>query len=152
MGTRFRVSGALLHLPMTPPIALSWIVLGVAAATSAGALERKAYKYVDEKGNVTYSQTPPANGKDASKIDISPANSSRLGPGWDRSFPGSRGWSTDAPRYEDAARERARKLEEARRQRMAELEAECNRARGTDCKNPDTLRYIESEKIPRRGR
>jgi len=31
---------------------------------------------------------------------------------------------------------------------QAKLEAECNRNRGTDCGNPEVLRYIESTKIP----
>jgi hypothetical protein len=39
--------------------------------------------------------------------------------------------------------------EEARQQKLAALERECNRSRGTDCKNPETLRYMDAQKIPR---
>jgi hypothetical protein len=127
-------------------------VLSLATLLGSGAAlaqERKAYKYVDEKGNVTYSQTPPATGKDASKIDITPANSARGGnapPSY--SYPSGYSYSHDAHRYEDAARERARRAQDEKARRLAALEDECTRARGTDCKNPETLRYIESQKIP----
>jgi hypothetical protein len=126
--------------------------LGCAAALASAAPERKAYKHVDEKGNVTYSQTPPASGKEASRIDISPANSGRGGATPHPSYTPSQRYSGDSPTPQDVARERAKRLEEAKQQKLVELERECNRSRGTDCKNPQTLRDIEAQKIPRARR
>ena len=130
----------------------TWIAVLVCltCAAGAGATERKAYKYVDEKGNVTYSQTPPAN-KDAKAVDISPAHQGRGG------YTG-RDWSTpygsdyNPGHRQDRGRAAQRRREEARKQRLARLEAECHQSRGTDCKNPDTLRYIDSQRIPRSGK
>ena len=122
-----------------------------ACAVSAAATERKAYKYVDEKGNITYSQTPPAN-TDAKRIDISPAHQGRGGyTGRDFSNPeyGSGPYPGTA---NDRAREAQRRRDEAQKERLAQLEAECNRNRGTDCKNPETLRDMDAQRIPRRGR
>jgi hypothetical protein len=119
-------------------------------AAPAGATERKAYKYVDEQGNVTYSQNPPA-GKDAKAVDISPAHQGRGGqivPG--PAYRSDRGWNAD--RRNDALREQQRRREEAQQKRLAQLEAECVRQRGTDCRNPDSLRYMDSQSIPRRHR
>jgi hypothetical protein len=110
---------------------------------------------VDEKGNVVYSQTPPMDGAKARKLDSSPA------------YRGSGGDSSSASPYDspsrysrdeqlqqsrNATQERQQREEEARRNRQASLEAECNRNRGTDCKNPETLRYLESTRIPRSSR
>lgn len=130
------------------------ILIGCSACvlllTAADAADNKAYKYVDEKGNVTYSQVPPATGKDASKIDISPASGARSSTGahYARPYPGTSAYS-ERPDYAAAQREQMRQREEAQQKRMRDLEAECVRARGTDCKNPDTLRYIESQNVPR---
>lgn len=115
------------------------------------AQQRSAYKYVDEQGNVVYSQTPPVEAKEARKVDISPAHRGREGyaPGVpvprepDYRTRGSYGAGPD-PRSAQQQRE------EAAKKRLAELEAECNRNRGTECSNPDTLRYMESTAIPRR--
>jgi hypothetical protein len=49
-------------------------------------------------------------------------------------------------------RDEQRRREEAHRQRLAQLEAECNRSRGTDCKNKETLRYMDAQRIPRSGK
>jgi hypothetical protein len=49
-----------------------------------------------------------------------------------------------------ALQQRQRQMEDARHKRLAELETECNRNRGTDCNDPEALRYIESTKIPQR--
>lgn len=122
------------------------ISAGVAAA------ERKAYKIVDEKGNVTYSQTPPpAAAKSVQKVDISPASTGRGG------YPGSYRDSRET-QYQPSreyADERARQQEEMRKQRqqaeeqrIANLKAECMRNRGADCENPETLRLIEAQRIP----
>jgi hypothetical protein len=45
-------------------------------------------------------------------------------------------------------REREKAAEETKRKRLADLEAECNRNRGTDCKNPETLRLLNANRIP----
>jgi len=47
-----------------------------AAAIAQG---NKVYKYVDDKGNVVYSQTPPPSGAKAQKLDVKPAYSGRGG-------------------------------------------------------------------------
>ena len=130
-----------------------WIaaLVCVMCAAGAGATERHAYKYVDEQGNVTYSQTPPAH-KDAKTVDITPAHQGRGG------YTG-RDWSTspygseyNPGHRQDAGRDAQRRREDAQKQRLAKLEAECNQSRGTDCKNPETLRYMDSQRIPRSGR
>lgn len=125
------------------------LITGLVMSTGgADAAERKAYKYVDEQGNVVYSQTPPADGREAKKVDIAPAQAGRQGyvppPGpYDR--PGRLSNQQD---YEARERERQRLREEAQRKRLADLETECNRNRGTNCSDPETLRLIESQKIP----
>lgn len=129
----------------------AWLVLAaLLVCGDASAQERKAYKYVDEKGNVVYSQTPPA-GKDAKQINIAPASSSRGGSTSLNPYDDPRTYSGDQQRgaYEQRAQEQQKKLDEAKQKKLAELEAECNRNRGSDCKNPETLRLIESNRIPR---
>ena len=121
------------------------------ACVVSGAAAQKAYKYVDEKGNVTYSQVPPA-AKDAAKVDISPAHSTRGGAREAPIYP-QPGYSSDHySRQQDYARARQRAAEEAQQKRVAALEAECNRTRGSDCKNPETLRYLEQQNVPGTGR
>lgn len=125
---------------------IALLLLVASCAVNAGATERKAYKYVDEKGNITYSQVPPQ--KDAKSIDITPAYQGRGG--YAAGVPITRGSSSSyADDRREYARQQQRQREEAEKARVAQLEAECNRSRGTDCKNPDTLRYMESERIPR---
>lgn len=131
--------------------AVKLVVIGVMLCAGAFAAERKAYKHVDEKGNVTYSQTPPADAGQTKRIDIAPAQEGRGGyapPA--SSYDNPRTYSRDAERqrYEDAARARQQRQEDARQRRLAELEADCNRNRGTDCKNPEALRYQDSTRTP----
>jgi hypothetical protein len=117
------------------------------ACLASGAGAQKAYKYVDDKGNVTYSQVPPT-AKDAAKVDITPAHK---GSGGTRQphYPGS-GYSEGAQYQHHEMRANAgRSREEAQQKRIAALEAECNRSRGSDCKNPETLRYLEQQNVPR---
>lgn len=136
---------------MKTVIAIKLVVLGMALCVGAVAAERKAYKHVDEKGNVTYSQSPPADGGQSKRIDISPAQEGRGGytpPASAYDNPRTYSRDADRQRYNDATRERQIRQEEARQKRLAELEAECNRNRGTDCKNPDALRYQESTRVP----
>lgn len=122
---------------------------------AAGALaqEQKAYRHVDAAGNVTYSQTPPADGKTAKQVNIAPAQQGRGG------YVG--GYSTyDNPRYyADRSSERYQSYQSAmqyrqsaQEQRIAGVKAECERQRGADCSNPATIQYLDSTSIPRRGR
>jgi len=121
---------------------------GFAVCASAGATEQKAYKIVDEKGNVTYSQTPPAQAKEVKKVDITPASSGRGG------YSGGGDVNRNQPYYNysdqrnQAAQNYQKQREEAEQKRLASLKAECDRNRGADCNNPETLRLMESQKIP----
>jgi hypothetical protein len=113
---------------------------------------QQVYKHVDDKGNVVYSQTPPA-GKEADKVKVAPAYRS--------SAPPVRDYDTEVIRRqqaEDRRRENERlreeqrqQQEEARRKRDAALEAECVRNRGTDCSNPETWRRMEADQRPGSG-
>lgn len=127
-------------------------------SNTANSAEKKAYKYTDEKGNVVYSQTPPPDGKQAKKLDISPAHS---GPG---AYKGREPYVSPA-RYSTYDRrqeildeqnrireEEARRREELRRRQMAQAEEECVRHRGTDCKNPNVVEHQESRRVPLRPR
>ncbi len=119
-----------------------------AVCFDAGASERKAYKIVDEKGNVTYSQTPPTQAKEVKKVDISPANSSRgghTGGGDTIRYPASNSYTDQRNQSVQSSQKRR---EEAEQQRQANLRAECQRNRGADCDNPEALRLIEAQKIP----
>lgn len=121
----------------------------VTIAATASAVERQAYRYVDEQGNVTYSQTPPPAAKDAKKVDISPANRGRGG-----YVPEQRSYtypSYDAYRNQPT-RDQVRTLGTGSDNKQAQLIAECERNRGSDCRNPDALRYMEDQKIPRSRR
>jgi hypothetical protein len=132
------------------PRVLAWgcVAVGLAAGGAAHAQERKAYKYVDEKGNVVYSQNPPS-GKDAKQIGIAPAHRGAGGSTTRGPYDDPNRYSSDRQdQYSNALRERQKAAEEAERKRLADLEAECNRNRGADCKNPETLRLLESNQMP----
>lgn len=127
------------------------ILFGLLMCRFASAEEPKIYKHVDEKGNIVYSQTPPATGKSVKKLDAQPAYRGLGG----YTAPGSPYYDYPSSsqdyrydQYRNAAQQRQQQIEDARNKRNAELEAECNRNRGTDCSNPETLRYIDSTKIP----
>jgi hypothetical protein len=49
-------------------------------------------------------------------------------------------------------REQQEMAEQARKNRLDELRTECNRNRGTDCNNPETLKRMEAERGPSRYR
>lgn len=137
---------------MSARTAFGAVLLSLLVCAAALAQERKIYKYVDEKGNVVYSQTPPTDASKARKIDVSPAYRGRGGNNPSGSpYDNPRTYSGDEyqQQYRNALREREQQSEEARRNRLAELEAECNRNRGADCKDPQALRYQESTQIPR---
>ncbi len=122
-------------------------------ATTAGALaqERKAYRHVDAAGVVTYSQTPPVDGKAAKEVDIAPAQQGRGGYSGGYSVHDNPHYYSDRSsydRYQNAMQAR----QSAQERRLASVKAECERQRGADCSNPATLQYLDSTSIPRRGR
>jgi len=125
------------------------IVIGLCLSVNAGASERKAYKIVDEKGNVTYSQTPPPQTKKVEKIDISPANAGRGGNTVSNDL---RQRNTSQSEYieqrNEAMQLEQKRRQDAERQRLDSLRAECMKNRGSDCDNPETLRLIEAQRIP----
>jgi len=128
-------------------IAASLIALGLLASQEGAAQQRKAYKYVDGNGQVVYSQTPPLDGRRAKSIDISPAYRGHGGyVGSVYAYHAGRADSSFDGQAHDAQRHRA---EDAGKERVAALEAYCNRHRGTDCSDPETLAYIDSTRIPR---
>lgn len=137
-------------VPQSVVAALPLMLLAVSVSNCALSQERKAYRYVDAAGNVTYSQTPPADGKTAKPVDIAPAQRGRGG--------SASGYSPyDDPRYysnpyANNANTSAQASQAQREQRLAAVKAECLRQRGTDCNNPATLQYLDSTSIPRRGR
>lgn len=129
------------------------LALLLAMGSGALAQERNAYRHVDAAGNITYSQTPPVDGKDAKKVDITPAQRGRGGYGGSYSPYDSPRYYAGAPtssyeRYPSSAQS----YQTAREQRLASVKAECERQRGVDCNNPATIQYLDSTSIPRRGR
>ena len=114
--------------------AWGFVLAGLLAATGADAQEQKAYRYVDEKGKVVYSQTPPT-GKDAKQISIKPAYRGSGGNTSSSSYDDPRRYAPSGSEDQYAARirEQQKKSEEARQNRITELESECNRNRGVDC-------------------
>jgi hypothetical protein len=129
---------------------LCCFIAAVLAAGVAQATERKAYKVIDEKGNVTYSQTPPVEGKEAKKLDISPAHAGHGGPIQGSGDPSLRAQENADRRYsQQQQRQRAQnQRKDAQQKHVDALKAECNRQRGTDCNNPKTLRDMEAQNIP----
>jgi len=132
-------------------LVLRFLVLAssLVLCASALAMERKAYKHVDEKGNITYSQTPPTEAKDVKKIDISPAQSGRgghpVGGSADLQNQRMRSYQDERIKSQQAYQ---RQREEAAQKQRESLQAECTRNRGTDCSNPETLRHMEAQRIP----
>lgn len=109
---------------------------------------QKVYKHVDDKGNVTYSQTPP--GSDATTVKVPPPRKVNSGSSHQR---------TEEMRAEQRAERERRRVEfeqrqaeqrearqEAERKRIEALRAECQRNRGTDCNDPATLARMEAER------
>lgn len=131
------------------------ILVGLLLCGAAMAEERRIYKQVDEKGNVVYSQVPPAAGANVKKLDTQPAYRGQGGnvmSGSPHIDPRAASQDYRQDQYNQALQQRQKQMEEARNKRLAELEAECHRDRGTDCSNPEVLRYNESTKIPWRTR
>lgn len=115
------------------------------------AQDGKVYKSVDKSGKITYSQTPPHGAKSSDKIDARPASRGTAGSGEEY---GAYAPDGSAYRYQQQYRltHPSEQQASAQEQRYAQLRAECNRNRGTDCNNPATLQYMESSNIPRQGR
>lgn len=127
------------------------VAIPISLAANAQTAERKAYKIVDEKGNVTYSQTPPPQAKKVEKIDISPANSGRGGNSVSndlRQQQQQQSRSSYVEQQNQAMQIEQKRRQDAERQRLENLKADCNRNRGADCENPETLRLIEAQRIP----
>ena len=137
--------------PITKKAIFGAVLLSLLHCGFAMAQERQIYKSFDEKGNTVYSQVPPMSGGTVKKLSMEPAY---IGLGGYAGY-GIPVWPYDDLRYyyqqdqyNSALRQRRQQADDARNKRIAELEAECNRNRGTDCSDPETLRYIESTKIP----
>lgn len=112
--------------------------------------QNKVYKIVDEKGNVSYSQSPPPAAKKVEAINVAPANSSE---GRNRTSPDlARQRNNQYEAYNEqrmeAMRTQQKAREDAERARMDSLRAECNRNRGSDCDSPETLRLLEAQRQP----
>ena len=138
--------------PMTRKTIFAAVLAGLLHGAGAIADEPRIYKHVDEKGNVVYSQTPPVSGATVKKLDSQPAYRGQGGYSGSGSPHGNPRISSQDYRqdqYKNAMQQRQQQMDDAKNKRLAELEAECNRNRGTDCGNPEVLRYIESTKIPR---
>jgi len=127
----------------------TWIAAIALVLVSGTAPAQKVYKHVDEKGNVTYSQTPPAN--DAKTVRTPPP----------RTYPNNPYALEEERRAERQARmderqrdherrqqEQQEAMQEARRKHVAALRAECERNRGTDCNDPATIARMEAERGP----
>jgi len=90
----------------------------------------------------------PLGRVEGEKIDATPAYTGRGGNSSSVSPYGSPACTTEAAVNSRTGRGAERQQqEEARKNRLAELEAQCNRNRGTDCNSPETLRYLESTQI-----
>jgi len=125
------------------------LALALGCGTAQG---QKVYKHVDDKGNITYSQTPPAN--DAKTVRVpAPRNSSN--------HPSNAYLNEEERRAERRARmdeqqrdyerrhqEQQEAIKEARRKHVETLRSECERNRGTDCNDPATIARMEAERGP----
>ena len=128
------------------------VILGLLVCSTSMAEEGKIYKYVDEKGNVVYSQVPPTAGAKDGKIATIPAYKARRGYSPSVSpYDNPATYSQDDLRYQynEALRQRQQQMKNASEKRLAELKDECMRQRQTDCNDPAVLRYMESTQIPR---
>lgn len=124
-------------------------VLALVFATHATA-QNKVYKIVDEKGNVSYSQSPPPAAKKVEAINVAPANSSE---GRNKTSPDlARQRNNQYEAYNEqrmeAMRTQQKAREDAERARVDSLRAECTRNRGSDCDSPETLRLLEAQRQP----
>jgi hypothetical protein len=105
--------------------------------TGAPAMERHAYRYMDENGKVAYSEFPPT-GIASRKVDTTPAVTGHTGAtprpryGEDSRYPSAR--QDSSPELE---RKQAKIAAEAREKKLAAAKAdECRRNHGIGCRNP----------------
>lgn len=120
------------------------------ALGSGATLAQRVYKHVDEKGNVTYSQTPPAN--DAKTVKVPPPRPAHVNSAYpldEERRADQRAAMEERQRdYERRRQEQQEAMQEAQRKRTEALRAECVRNRGTDCNDPATLSRMEAERGP----
>lgn len=128
-------------------ILIAVIALATAAATAHA---QKVYKHVDEKGNVTYSQTPPA--AEAKTVKVPPPRKSYSTNPYlaEEERRAEREAAMDERRREAERRhhEQQEAMQEARRKHVEALRAECIRNRGADCDDPATIARMEAERGP----
>lgn len=126
------------------------LALAAAAALLAfGAHAQKVYKHVDEKGNVTYSQTPPA--ADAKAVPVPPPRKlppSAYGSDEERRAAQRAAMQDRQAEFERRQREHMEAVQEDRRKQIDALRAECVRNRGTDCDDPNTIARMQAERGP----
>lgn len=127
------------------------LIAAIALSLAAGAAQaQKVYKHVDEKGNITYSQTPPAN--DATTVKVPPPRKLSSNDPYllEEERRANRQAAMDERRREHELRQREQleARQEARRKQVEALRAECVRNRGTDCNDPATIARMEAERGP----
>lgn len=124
------------------------------ALTATSAFAQKVYKHVDEKGNVTYSQTPPA--KDATTVNVPPPRRAQPSSSYERNEEMRAQRQAEQERrrleYERRQAEEREARQEAEKKRMDALRSECLRNRGTDCNDPAALARMEAERGPNQYR
>lgn len=128
----------------------SALILACCMAPQHATAQNKVYKIVDEKGNVSYSQSPPPAAKKVEAINVAPANSSegrnRISP--DLARQRNNQYETYNEQRMEAMRTQQKAREDAERARVDSLRAECTRNRGSDCDSPETLRLLEAQRQP----
>jgi hypothetical protein len=132
----------------------SYVPLIALAFAAVTAHAQKVYKHVDDKGNVTYSQTPPAN--DAKVVNVPPPRRVPSSTSHQRNeeFHALQQAEHERRRLEFERRqaEQREAQQEAKRKRDEALQAECQRNRGTDCNDPAALARMEAERGPNQYR
>ena len=143
---------------MKRPVAVLLSLAAMACCGSAAAAG--AYKCIDGAGRSTYSDRPCPDAKQQTVVRTAPAmkGHSLFCNGYDCPDAGRSG-AMDRLAYEDmrmrqlAAREETeRSSAEAAAQKRAEMIRECERQRNIDCNSDATLRALQNQNIPRRGR
>jgi hypothetical protein len=124
---------------MTPPRLTLLLLAGLTAATAAHA---QVYKWVDDKGVVNYSSTPPPKGKGAVTLDEDKGRVTTV-PAPVRSDPSAAGDPALRQRVDRLEREAATQRQAAAQQEAAAAEAhrrwveQCRAERRVDCDDPN---------------
>lgn len=139
---------ALNILPILRSVVLAVVTLEVSGIALAE--DGKVYKSVDKSGKITYSQTPPLDAK-SEKVTAKPAIRGSASGGAAQAPYEDWRYAPYQPPYYPPVSTIPQPIS-PQQQRQAQLQAECERNRGTDCGNPATLQYLDSTTIPRRGR